>query len=199
MRLMTSPALIRLATPADAEAVASIYAFYVANTPISFEIAPPTEAELRTRIERISERFPYLVYERDGRVEGYAYAGRHHERAAYDWTCEVSVYVQHGLHRRGIGRALYGALFDLLRRLGYYNALAGITVPNDASVGLHTAMGFKPAGVNRNVGFKDGRWWDVAYLETALQGEYPTSVQPPLSIRDLKPDEIEAILRAHTL
>ena len=185
---------IRLATPDDAEAVASIYAYYVANTPISFEVTPPSVDEVRERIEHTLRRFPYLVSETEDSVVGYAYAGRHHERAAYDWSCEVSVYVANGMHRRGIGRALYAALLALLRRLGYYNALAGITVPNDGSVGLHTAMGFRPAGLNRNVGYKDGRWWDVAYVEASLQQTYPEKVEPPMSIRALDAAEMEAII-----
>ncbi len=185
---------IRLATPADAEAIATIYAHYVEHTPISFEVAPPSADDIRRRIEQITLRYPYLVYETEGHVAGYAYASRHHERAAYDWSCEVSVYVEDGLHRRGIGRALYAALLALLRRLGYYNALAGITVPNDGSLGLHTAMGFRPAGLNRNVGYKDGRWWDVAYMEAPLQEAYPESVTPPLSIRELGADEIAGII-----
>jgi len=185
---------IRLATPDDAEAVASIYAYYVANTPISFEVTPPSVDEVRERIERTMQRFPYLVSETEDRVVGYAYAGRHHERAAYDWSCEVSVYVANGMHRRGIGRALYAALLSLLRRLGYYNALAGITVPNDGSIGLHIAMGFRDAGLNRNVGYKDGRWWDVAYVEASLQQTYPEKVEPPLSIRALDAAEVEAII-----
>src|SRR5688572_22880246 len=184
---------VRLATPADAEAIAAIYAYYVANTPISFEVAPPSVEEMRGRVERTLQRFPYLVYEIDARVVGYAYAGRHHERAAYDWSCEVSVYVESGMHRRGIGRALYAALLALLRRLGYYTVLAGITLPNDASVGLHTAMGFRHAGLNRNVGYKDGRWWDVAYVEMGLQEAYPEVVEPPLGIGDLKASEIDTI------
>jgi phosphinothricin acetyltransferase len=161
---------IRLASPDDAEAIASIYAYYVANTPISFEVAPPTSEDMRGRIEHTLARFPYLVYETDGRVVGYAYAGRHHERAAYDWSCEVSVYVENGMQRRGIGRALYAALLALLRRLGYFNALAGITLPNDGSIGLHKAMGFRHAGMNRNVGYKDGQWWDVEYMELGAAG-----------------------------
>jgi L-amino acid N-acyltransferase YncA len=189
---------IRLATPADADAIAAIYAYYVSQTPISFEVAPPPVDEMRGRIERTLQRFPYLVYEVDGRVVGYAYAGRHHERAAYDWSCEVSVYVENGMHRRGIGRALYAALLALLRRLGYYNALAGITVPNDGSIGLHTAMGFRHAGLNRNVGYKDGRWWDVAYMEASLQDAYPDVVKPPLGIGDLKAAEVEAIIGSTT-
>jgi len=194
MPRVTSPPRVRLATPDDAGAIASIYAYYVANTPISFEVAPPSKDEVRGRIERTLQRFPYLVCETEGRVVGYAYASRHHERAAYDWSCEVSVYVENGMHRRGIGRALYAALLALLRRLGYFTVLAGITVPNDGSVGLHTAMGFRQAGLNRNVGYKDGRWWDVAYVEMPLQEAYPEVVEPPLSIRDLEASEIEAII-----
>ena len=192
--LMTAETRIRLVTPDDAEAIAAIYAHYVLHTPISFEVAPPSPEDVRDRIQRISERFPYLVCELDGCITGYAYAGRHHERAAYDWSCEVSIYIDSRMHRRCLGRALYGSLLDLLRRLGYYNALAGITLPNDASIGLHTAMGFRPAGVNRNVGFKDGRWWDVAYMEMALQDGYPGSVAPPTAIGDLDAAEVSAIL-----
>lgn len=185
---------IRLATEDDAGAIAAIYAPYVSETPISFEVAPPDEVEIARRIASVLKRYPWLVCEVGGLIAGYAYAGRHHERAAYDWTCEVSIYVDRSMQRRGIGRALYTSLFAVLRRLGYYNALAGITVPNDASVGLHTAVGFEPAGLNHNVGFKDGRWWDVAYMEKCLQDVYPDGPAPPLSLPALDPDELAVLL-----
>jgi phosphinothricin acetyltransferase len=134
------------------------------------------------------------VYETDDGIVGYAYATRHHQRAAYDWSCEVSVYVDRSMHRRGIGRALYAALLEALRRLGYYNALAGITEPNPASIGLHESMGFRRAGINRNVGYKDGRWWDVAYLEMALREDYDDPSSPPRRMDELSEAEREALL-----
>jgi phosphinothricin acetyltransferase len=187
-------AIIRFVTPDDAEAIAAIYAPFVIDTPISFETAAPAVEVIRERIEHYTSTHPWLVYELDGRVVGYAYATRHHERAAYDWSCEVSIYVDGAYHRRGIGRALYATLLRALRRLGYYNALAGITEPNPASIGLHEAMGFRRAGVNRNVGYKDSRWWDVAYLEASLQDEYPDAVMPPRRMDELSPKERHALL-----
>ena len=187
-------ARLRFVTPADADAIATIYAPYVTETPISFETAPPTPDDMRRRIEHYTATHPWLVYEVAGHVVGYAYATRHHERAAYDWSCEVSVYVERTLHRRGIGRALYAALLEALRRLGYYNALAGVTEPNPASIGLHEAMGFRRAGVNRNVGYKDGRWWDVAYLEMSLRDAYDDPAMRPRRMDEMPEAEREALL-----
>jgi phosphinothricin acetyltransferase len=190
---------IRFVTPADAEAIAAIYAPYVTDTPISFETHAPTAEEIRERIARYTLTHAWLVYEQGSRILGYAYATRHHERAAYDWSCEVSVYVEQSMHRRGIGRALYTALLEALRRLGYYNALAGITVPNSASIGLHESMGFRRAGVNRNVGYKDGRWWDVAYMEAPLREAYDQPSAPPRRMDGLSEAERDALLAPETL
>ena len=131
--------MIRHADPsADAAACAAIYAPYVASSVISLEHVPPTGDEFRGRIERISERYPYLVAEDDdGQVVAFAYGSLHRERAAYRWVCESSVYVDETRRRRGTGRGLYVALFDLLRRQGLQLVCAGITLPNDASVSLH--------------------------------------------------------------
>ena len=192
-------ATIRFVTPHDAEAIAAIYAPFVTDTPISFETEAPSAELMRQRIDHYTRTHPWLVYELDGRVVGYAYANRHHERAAYDWSCEVSIYIDAAMHRRGIGRALYTALLRALKRLGYYNALAGITEPNPASIGLHEAVGFRRAGVNRNVGYKDGRWWDVAYLEASLQDDYPDVIQPPKRMDQLSPSELEGLLHDQTL
>jgi L-amino acid N-acyltransferase YncA len=186
--------LIRFVRLDDAAAIAAIYAPYVTDTPISFETAPPTPEEMRGRIERYTARHPWLVYEARGRVLGYAYSSRHHERAAYDWSCEVSVYVDRSMHRHGIGRALYTSLLEALRRLGYYTALAGVTEPNPGSIGLHEAMGFRRAGVNRNVGYKDGRWWDVAYLKLPLQEKYGHPEAPPRRMDLLSAEERVSLL-----
>ena len=160
---------IRHAHPArDADAIANIYAPYVTDTVISFEDVPPTPAEMAARIERLAKTHAWLVAEDGGEILGYAYGCPHRERAAYQWATEVSVYVDPRQHRRGAGRALYEALFARLGERGYRLALAGIALPNDASIGLHEACGFEPVGVYRRIGFKQGKWWDVGWWQLDL-------------------------------
>jgi phosphinothricin acetyltransferase len=161
---------IRPATPDDAEAIAAIYAPVVTGSTISFELVPPSTDDMRARIASILQILPWLVsLDRDGRVDGYVYAGRHRERAAYQWSVDVTAYVREDARGAGVGRRLYGVLFDELRRLGYCQAFAGIALPNAASVGLHEAMGFLKIGVYRNVGFKFDRWHDVGWWQKELQ------------------------------
>jgi phosphinothricin acetyltransferase len=167
---------IRLANARDAPQVASIYAPFCESTSVSFEEVAPTPEDMAGRIRTITSQFPWLVLETAGRVAGYAYASRHHERAAYRWSADATVYVPSGAHRRGTGRALYTALFELLRAQGYFKAYGGITLPNPGSVGLHEAMGFTLVGIYRGVGFKLGGWHDVAWYQRALQ---PERAQPP--------------------
>ena len=180
-------ARVRMATPDDAQAVADIYAPYVADTAISFEVVPPTADDMRRRIETTLQRHPWLVYEEDGVVFGYAYASAHHAREAYQWSVGTAIYVDRTRHRSGLGRRLYGALFPLLARQRYVNAYAGITLPNERSVGLHEALGFRPVGVYRNVGFKLGQWRDVGYWHLLLQ-PLPKQPEPPLDWRELSPE-----------
>jgi L-amino acid N-acyltransferase YncA len=156
---------VREATPADAAACAAIYAPYVRDTAVSFEEVPPSDAEMAARI---AAAILWLVLEDDGRVVGYAYAGRFMERAAYRWACEVSVYLERGGERRGGGRALYEALLAALRDRGYLMAVAGMTLPNPASEGFHRALGFEPVGVYRRIGWKHGAWHDVAWTQKRL-------------------------------
>jgi L-amino acid N-acyltransferase YncA len=153
---------------ADAAACAQVYAPYVQHTAISFEAEPPDALEMRRRIEQISARYPWLVAEVDGRVAGYAYAGRHRERAAYRWTAEVAIYIDSAHQRRGLGRALYESLFERLGAQGLRMACAGITLPNPASVALHEKLGFEFVGVYRKIGWKAGAWHDVAWYQRAL-------------------------------
>jgi phosphinothricin acetyltransferase len=127
------------------------------------------------RVAKILERTPWLVCDRDGAVLGYAYASRHRDRAAYQWSVDVSAYVHPDARRLGVGRALYTSLFAALAVQGFRNAYAGIALPNDASVALHTAVGFTPVGVYREVGYKHGAWHDVAWFER------------PLALRDIDP------------
>jgi len=160
---------IRHADPTrDAFACAAIYAPFVRDSAISFEEVVPDERELRERIERVSLTHPWLVAEDECGVTGFAYAAQHHERAAYRWSTDVAVYVDAAHHRRGIGRALYEALFRLLIRQRFHVACAGVTLPNRASVALHEALGFRPVGVYRRVGWKRGSWWDVGWWQLQL-------------------------------
>jgi L-amino acid N-acyltransferase YncA len=164
---------VRPAVPGDASAIAAIYAPFVEETAISFEETPPATAEMLRRIEHAQSRWQWLVAEVDGSVAGYAYGTQHRERPAYRWSVEVSAYVARGHHRRGMGRALYEALLGDLAGKGFCTAFAGITVPNDASVGLHTALGFTPIGVFRSIGWKFGRWHDVAWFQRTLREGAP--------------------------
>ena len=161
---------IRIATLEDAAAVAAIYAPVVAHTHISFEMDPPDAQEMRSRIEKTLAILPWLVAEdAAGAVCGYAYASRHRERAAYQWSVDTTVYVRDDMRGQGVGRALYGRLLPLLAELGYFQAFAGIALPNAGSVGLHEAVGFEALGVYRNVGFKNGEWRDVGWWQKALR------------------------------
>jgi phosphinothricin acetyltransferase len=167
--------VVRVATLADAAAIAEIYAPAVTDGFISFEETPPDAAEFAKRMTAGLPIYPWLVLEEEGRVLGYAYAGRHQARAAYRWSVDVTVYVRNGFHRRGIGRALYERLFEILRRQGFRMAYAGIALPNEGSVGLHEAMGFALVGVYRDVGWKQGGWRDVGWwaLDLGLLGDPP--------------------------
>lgn len=173
-----SPSSIRLATERDAGPVAAVYAPNVTGTVISFESEPPDANEMRRRIGATLERYPWLVCKRQGRVLGYAYAGAHGSREAYQWSVDVSVYVHGEAHRTGVGRALYTSLFAVLDLQGFYNAFAGATLPNPASVGLHEAMGFRPVGVYRGTGYKMGAWHDVGWWHLALRERIPDPAPP---------------------
>ena len=134
------------------------------------------------RVERLAGRTPWLACEHAGAVIGYAYAGPHRDRFAYQWSVEVSAYVSADFHRAGVARALYTSLFAILVLQGFRNAYAGITLPNAASIGLHAAMGFTPVGVYRGVGYKLGAWHNVVWLERALGPREPEPAIPvPLS------------------
>jgi len=163
-------AIVRAASARDAQACAAIYAPYVTDTPITFETEPPSTVEMAKRIAAASRDHAWLVLEDDGRVVGYAYGGPFHSRPAYRWACEVSVYLEPGRRRTGGGRALYDELFARLAARGFRVAVAGMTLPNDASVALHESMGFAPVGTYRRIGFKLGAWHDVAWSQRSLDG-----------------------------
>lgn len=166
----------RLATPADAAAIAAIYAPYVAETFVSFETEAPGEEEMRRRIEHGGELHPWLVIEQeDGVLAGYASASPFRARAAYRFAVETSVYLGRDYCGRGLGRPLYECLIALLERQGFAQAIGAVSLPNDPSVRLHEALGFEKAGVYRQVGWKCGRWLDVGLWQRALA---PATVPP---------------------
>ncbi len=177
---------MRLASVDDAAEILAIYAPYCASTNVTFEVIPPTIEQMRERIARITDEYPWLVAEIDGQVAGYVYASRFRERAAYRWTAEVASYVSPAVQRRGLGRALYSTLISILRLQGFFKAIAGITVPNLPSIGLHESVGFTKAGVFPAVGHKDGQWLDVGWWELSLQPEIsnPPDPKPIRLLRD---------------
>lgn len=170
--------IIRAAKLTDTPAILAIYAPFVTHSAITFEYIVPTVSEFTERIQIIQEQFPFLVAESDGRVLGYAYASRHRDRTAYQWSVETSVYVHPDGQRQGIARQLYTSLFDLLRRQGYYNACAGITQPNAKSEAFHRSMGFESIGCYANVGFKLGAWHSVEWFQFTLQPHQPSPTKP---------------------
>lgn len=155
--------LIRFAKAADACRILEIYAPYITSTVISFEYDVPTPEEFSARVEEIRSRYPYLVYERDGLVIGYAYASAYNSRAAYDYTVDLSVYVDAAFRGQNIGECLYAAIFDILAKQGFYSAYACITATNENSLKFHSRMGFTDAGTHPVAGFKHGQWLDVCW------------------------------------
>ncbi|MGO9900237.1 MAG: N-acetyltransferase family protein [Solirubrobacteraceae bacterium] len=186
----------------DGAACAAIYAPYVSDSAVSFETVAPDGAEFTRRIARLERTHPFLVAVDDEagseeEVIGFAYAGPHHERAGYRWAATVSVYVDAGYQRRGVGRALYGALLELLRRQGIWVACSGITLPNEASVALHETCGFERVGVYRRIGWKAGGWRDVGWWQLALRtpsddGGADDSAAPPEPGPPIRLDQSQA-------
>lgn len=176
-------ATIRLADESDALAIQRIYAPFVQASHVSFEYEVPSVKELGQRVQTTLTYAPWLVYEQHGHVAGYAYAGHHRSRTAYQWSVELSVYIGEEFRRKGIAQALYTSLIALLRLQGFYNAYIGIALPNPGSVAFHERLGFKPIGVYRGVGYKLGIWSDVGWWEREIQ---PKAKEPlsPLSITE---------------
>ena len=172
--------LIRLATAADAAAVAAIYAPYVTDTFVSFEEEAPAPEEMARRIAgNVAGLYPWLVAEVDGRVIGYASSSAFRSRRSYRWTVETGVYLAPEGQGRGLGRMLMERMLELLMRQGFTAVVAGITLPNAASVALHEKLGFTPAATYRETGFKLGEWRTVQVFARDLAPR----LTPPLEIR----------------
>lgn len=175
---------LRPATPDDASALLEIYAPYVRDTAISFEYTPPSEAAFRARIESTLERYPYLVAEQNGAILGYAYTGRFHPRAAYDWDAETSIYVHHNTHGQGVGRALYTAIESISKAQGIQNLYACIAYadPEDShlqnnSASFHEHMGYTLISRFSRCAYKFDRWYDMIWMQKTL-GAHPTPPPP---------------------
>ena len=189
---------IRPATAFDGPQVHAIYAPAVSDLATSFEVDVPTVDEIVRRIDDTLTTYPYLVADRDGEVASFVYARRWRGRPAYDWDVEVTVFVKDGYGGRGLGRAMYTALTRLLAAQGFVNAMAAITVPNDASTRFHEAMGFHRAGVFPASGFKLGAWHTVEFwwLQVA---DLPDDPQPPIPFKTFRTfPECERILNEAT-
>jgi L-amino acid N-acyltransferase YncA len=171
--------LIRHADTHDAAGCLAIYGPFAADTAVSFEQEAPSLDDYTQRIVRANRTHAFLVADQVGEVAGFAYAGVHRERLSYRWSCEVSVYLGEHFRGAGLGRALYEVLLPLLEQQGFRMALAGITLPNPASVGLHTSLGFTEVGVYRRVGWKAGQWRDVMWLSRPLGPETDDREMPP--------------------
>lgn len=174
---------IRPATAADAAAIASIYAPYVLSGTVSFEEDAPDARQMRARIAASDGLYPWIVAasEDDGDGAGilaYAYATRFRDRPAYRYVVETSIYVAGTVQRGGVGRLTYEALVDTLRAQGFTQAIGVISLPNDASIRLHEAVGFRRAGLYREVGFKQGRWIDVGFWQCELNAARVPPVEP---------------------
>jgi L-amino acid N-acyltransferase YncA len=203
-RLFSAMAIIRLASPSDAKGILDIYGPYVRDTSLTFETEMPTIEAFGERIAAYLNYCPWLVCEIDGRIAGYAYANRYRERAGYQWCVESSVYVHDDFLRRvpvradtpqggGVGTALYAALFEILKRQGFFNVYAVINLPNDRSVAFHEHMGFEYFATYKNVGYKLGKWKNVGWWQLILN-EYIDNPPPPVPFHYMNKDFLPALL-----
>ena len=182
---------IRNARIADARRILAIYDFYVKNTAITFEYDTPSLDEFKERMKKTMLRYPYLVIEEDGVIQGYAYAGAFVGRAAYDWSCELTVYLDHTRQKCGMGRKIYEALEDALRKMGVLNLYACIGYPETEdeyltrnSAGFHAHLGYKKVGEFHKCGYKFGRWYHMIWMEKTI-GEHKNRQRPITNYPDL--------------
>lgn len=185
---------VRQARPDDAADVAAIYAPWVEETRATLEVEAPSPSAVAERIVSTQPRWPWLVAVADGRVLGYAYGGAFRARPGYRWTVEVSAYVAAAAHGRGVGRRLYTALLGVLEAQGHRQAVAGIGLPNTASVAFHEAMGFRHVGTVHDVGRKFDDWQDVGWWQRSLGDGGTTDPREPTSVDQLPSDLLADLL-----
>ena len=184
---------IRVATPGDAASILEIYSPYILHTSVTFEIDVPSVSTFSKRIESYLESWPWLVYEVDGVVAGYAYGASYRERVAYQWCVETSVYIDSRFQKKGIATALYNALIEILDHQGFRNVYAVINLPNDKSVAFHELCGFAWFAGYKNVGYKLGQWKTVGWWIRELN-EYSDDPKPPIKFLELKKEYINDVL-----
>ena len=184
--------MIRFVSKADVPALLDIYRHYI-STIVTFEYVLPGGEEFARRVDAVSQVYPYLVLEQDGRVLGYAYAHPIAERAAYGWGAELSIYLHPDAAGRGAGTRLYRVLMELLRLQGVRTVYGLVSSPNPASEGLHTAMGFRLMGVQQKAGYKNGRWIDLLWFEKAI-APYTPAPAPLVPVGRLPGEQVRAVL-----
>ncbi|SRR5258705_860461 len=186
---------LRLAKNSDADLILNIYAPYIKETSFTFETEVPSTAEFAKRIRSYLDNWPWLVCEMDGKIAGYAYGSKYRERTGYQWCAECSVYVQDNFHRKGVGKALYTALIEILRLQGFRNLYAVINTPNDRSVAFHEQMGFKYFAGYEKVGYKLGKWKNVGWWQLQLN-EYIMEPAPPIKFSEIDQQTVLLVLRS---
>jgi L-amino acid N-acyltransferase YncA len=186
--------VIRVATVHDAASILNIYAPYIANTSYTFETDVPDVNQFKDRINSYLVSYPWLVCEIDDVIAGYAYASKHRERVAYQWSVECSVYVHDDFQRKGVARALYSALIEILRLQQFRNLYAVINLPNDRSVSFHEQVGFEYFATYRNVGYKLGKWKNVGWWQLQLN-EYSLEPPEPTKFSHIPTGKVEDVLR----
>lgn len=184
--------MIRVASEQDCARLLEIYGYYVENTAVSFEYHTPTPEEFSRRIRKTLERYPYLVYEQEGQVWGYAYAGPLIERSACDWSVEVSLYVHRDMRRQGVGKTLYRELERALKMQNVINLEACVACPGEEdpyltydSACFHSRLGYRQVGIFRKSGYKFGRWYDLIWLEKQIapHSDHPMPFVPFPQVR----------------
>lgn len=160
--------MIRPVNYADAQQLLNIYNYYVINTDVTFDLEPTSLKAFQEKLHSITKDYPFIVYEENGEILGYAYAGKFRERPAYNATLESTVYVKHNQHGKQIGSILYAELLSQLKQTDCRVVLGVLTLPNEASVKLHEKFGFEKVGHLKEVGFKFNTWLDVGIFELKL-------------------------------
>lgn len=184
--------ILRLATAADAEGILKIYAPYIEATSFTFETEVPSIEEFAKRISTYLINWPWLVYEVDGVIAGYAYAGRHRERTAYQWCVESSIYIHDDFQKAGIGKVLYTALFEILKIQGFRTVYAVINLPNEKSVAFHERFGFSYFATYEKVGYKLGKWKNVGWWKLSIN-DYSDEPAAPIKFSELDKSFLSAL------
>lgn len=186
---------LRFVQESDVAAIAEIYRPYVENTSISFEYDAPSSEEFLQRIRSTTAEFPWIVCLFDNEIIGYAYAISHRNRTAYQWAADVTIYFSETFHRKGLAKITYETLFSLLTLQGIHTLLAGITIPNEKSIGFHSSLGFKLLGTYTNIGYKFGKWHDTQWFQRPIS-DYTTPPSTPKKFPEIvNSSEVIAILQ----